>query len=114
MLVRVVLAAAGIVLIGAVALALRGAVPTVAENVGDTGVAVECTGWTGVSTACAEWGAAVLAGGPPSSTFELEDVDRLVLDRPAFGFASGCEARYFLSRYPDEPTWTEPVACGAP
>ena len=114
MLLRISLLAGAILLIGAGALALRGAATTEAENVSDSGIAVECSGWTGVSTGCAEWGAAVLADGPPSSTFEMEDIDRLVLDRPAFGFASGCEARYFLSRYPGDPVWTEAIACGPP
>ena len=111
MLLRVLLVIVGIALIGGVALALRGAVPAVARDAGGSGVTVECTGWTGVSVGCADWGAAVLAEGPPSSTFEMEDVNRLVLDRPTFGFAGSCEARYFLSRYPDEPAWTEPIPC---
>ena len=111
MLLRIALVGAGIVLIGGVALALRGAVSTVADDVGGSGVTAECTGWTGVSTGCADWAASILADGPPSATFEMEDVDRLVLDRGSFGFASACEVRYFLSRYPDEPAWVEPIPC---
>ena len=108
---RILLIAAGLVLVAAVAILLRGAVPTVIDGVADSRVSVECTGWTGVSADCEEWGSAVLARGAPSRTFEMEDVNRIVLDRAMFGFAAECEARYFLSRYPDEPAWTEPVAC---
>ena len=111
MLLRILVIAAGVVLVAGIAFALRGAVPTVVADVEGSGVSVECTGWTGVSSACGEWGTAVLGAGAPSNTFEMEDVNRLVLDRGTFGFASDCEARYFLSRYPDEPAWTEPIAC---
>ncbi len=112
MLLRILAAAAGLVLVASIAFTLRGAVSTVVAEVGDSGVSVECTGWTGVSmAACADWSAIVLAAGAPSNTFEMEDVNRLVLDRGTFGLASDCEARYFLSRYPDDPAWTEPIAC---
>ena len=107
----VVLLGAAVVL--AAAFALRGAIATVVPDEVD-GITVECTGWTGVSTGCAAWGEEILAAGPPSNTFEMEDVVRLRLDRRGFGFGRACEAAYFLSRYPDEPAWTDEVACRAP
>ena len=111
MVVRIGVLVVALALILVVAFALRGAVPTKVADVGGSGVAVECTGWTGVSTGCADWGSVVLDAGPPSATFEMEDVNRLVLDHPSFGLGSACEARYFLSRYPDEPAWTERIPC---
>jgi hypothetical protein len=73
-------------------------------------VIVQCTARTSASEeACRDRGDAILAEGAPSNTFELEDVVRLRLDRSLY--AEGCTAQYFLSRYPDEVVWTEPVAC---
>ena len=92
-------------------LALRAATSTVAEHVGDGQVTAECSGWTGVSEGCFDWGNDVLAQGPPSTTFELEDVVRIRLDRPMLGFAESCVAEYFLGRYPDEVVWSEDVPC---
>ncbi len=92
---------------------LRAATSVTTEDVGPGGVTVECSGWTGVSDGCGPWGEAILAEGAPSNTFEIEDVVRLRLDRPALGFADTCEAQYFLSRYPDEVAWTEDVPCAA-
>ena len=92
-------------------LLLRGASATLVSDVGERGVSVECSGWTGISDGCGAWGTDVLAMGAPSNTFEIEDVVRVRLDRPTFGFASTCVAEYFLSRYPDEVAWSEDVPC---
>ena len=78
---------------------------------GAAGETIECTGWTGVTEECTAWGAEVLADGPPSNTFELEDIVRIRLDRPTFGLANGCTVEYFLSRYPDDVAWTEETDC---
>jgi hypothetical protein len=82
---------------------------TVVEDAADA--TIECTGWTGATDDCAAWGAEVLAEGSPSSTFELEDVGRIRLDRPTFGLAGGCTVEYFLSRYPDDIAWSEEIDC---
>lgn len=89
----------------------RAATSVVADHIGPTQITAECTGWTGVSDRCGEWGEAVLAAGAPSTTFELEDVVRVRMDRPTFGLADRCTVEYFLGRYPDEVAWTEEVDC---
>lgn len=110
---RTLILAAAVLLVSAVGgfLLLRGASATVVSDVGDGRITVECSGWTGAGDGCGPWGAEILAQGAPSNTFEMEDVVRVRLDRPAFGFASTCVAEYVLSRYPDEVAWTEEVAC---
>jgi hypothetical protein len=59
---------------------------------------------------CAAWGDGLLARGAPSRTFELRDVVRVRLDRGILG--GECSVAWFLGRYPDEPAWTDDVACG--
>ncbi len=84
----------------------------IATSLVDPDVRIECTSAAGADDgACLAWGDAILAEGSPSSTFEAEDVVRLRLDRGLLGFGDGCEAEWFLSRYPDEAVWTEDVAC---
>jgi hypothetical protein len=79
----------------------------------DADVTIVCAASTGTDAdACGAWGDEVLAAGPPSTTFELDDLVRLELSRSALGFGGECEAAYYLGRYPDRPVWTEPVACG--
>jgi hypothetical protein len=108
--VRIGLLLLGLVVIGAAAwLVLRPGVERTSTI--DTDVTVACAGSTGLDAdACVAWGDGLLAEGAPSTTFELEDVSRLELTRSGFGYGS-CEARWFLQRYPDEASWTEPVAC---
>ncbi len=111
---RLVLVVVLVVLAGiAAVVGLRAGTSVRVEDVGPGRVTVECSGWTGVSDGCGAWGEAILAEGAPSNTFEIEDVVRLRLDRPALGFAETCQAQYFLSRYPDEVAWTEDVPCAA-
>lgn len=75
-------------------------------------VTVECAAATGVDAdACRAWGDATLEQGPPSFTFEMDDLVRLRIDRPVLGLAATCEAAYFTSRYPDVAVWTEETAC---
>ena len=112
MLMRLVILVAALVLAaGAGYVVSRAATSVIASHVGPMQISVECSGWTGVSDLCAEWGEAVLAAGAPSTTFELEDVVRLRMDRPSFGLADRCTVEYFLGRYPDEVAWTEEVDC---
>lgn len=110
---RVLLLVGGLSVLAAVAalLGIRAATGTVADDVGQHAIAVECSGWTGWSEDCRGWGEAVLAAGAPSTTFEIADVVRVRLDRPLFGFGPTCVAEYFLGRYPDEVAWTEDVPC---
>ena len=103
----------GLALLGVLGgiLVLRAATSAVAEHVGEQQITAECTGWTGVADGCSDWATRVLAQGAPSTTFEMEDVVRVRLDRPMLGFAATCVAEFFLSRYPDEVAWTEEVDC---
>ena len=77
------------------------------------GVAIVCSGSTRISSAeaCRAWGDAILGEGPPSHTFNIEDLARLELSRPLLGLAGACEADWFLGRYPDDAVWAEEVAC---
>jgi hypothetical protein len=105
----------GVVVVAALAgLALvlvRGSSATIVSHVTESGPVVECSGWTGVSDGCREWGARIVEAGPPTTTFEFEDVVRIRLDRPALGFAERCVAEYFLGRYPVDVAWTDEVDC---
>jgi hypothetical protein len=107
------LMAGGLLLLAAITawIGIRASSATIANHVGERQIIAECSGWTGVSEGCATWGEEVLGAGAPSTTFEMEDVVRLRLDRAALGFASTCVAEYFLGRYPDEVAWTENVPC---
>ena len=107
----VILVVAVVLAAGAIYVAQRASAATTVADVGPNRIAAECTGWTGVGALCDEWGEAILSAGAPSTTFELEDVVRVRMDRPTFGFADRCTVEYFLSRYPDEVAWTENVDC---
>jgi hypothetical protein len=107
----VILVAALVLAAGGVYVVSRAATTVIAQHVGPMQISAECTGWTGVTDRCREWGEAVLATGAPTTTFELEDVVRLRMDRPTLGLAGHCTVEYFLGRYPDEVAWTEEVAC---
>ncbi len=37
------------------------------------------------------------------TTFEMDDLARLVIDRPAWGFSPTCEVDYFISRDAENP-----------
>ncbi|HEX7195800.1 MAG TPA: hypothetical protein VF364_03085 [Candidatus Limnocylindria bacterium] len=103
-----------VVLLAAVAIGLvllRAGSATVAESALEGGVTIECAGSTGIAAECGAWGDEILADGPPSTTFEMEDLVRLRLDRPMLGLASTCVAEYFVSRYPDDAIWDDEVAC---
>lgn len=95
----------------AILLFLRFGSVTSVESAFHPGVAIECAGSTGVTADCGAWGDEILAAGPPSTTFEMDDVVRIRLDRAMLGFASACVAEYFVSRYPDDPIWDEEVGC---
>jgi hypothetical protein len=103
-------AAVALLLAAAVAWYLFGRPGVEAASTVDPEVTIQCRGSASASVdACREWGDAVLADGPPSTTFELEDVVRVRLDRPLVG--DECRAEYFLGRYPDEVAWAASVAC---
>jgi hypothetical protein len=99
-----------VLLAGAAVVLLRPAVRVASEV--DADVTIVCAASAGTDApACAAWGDEILAAGPPSTTFELQDVVRLELSRSAFGFGGECEAAWFLGRYPDSAVWTAPVDC---
>ena len=78
----------------------------------DPDVVITCDGSTGVSAdECRSWGDDVLALGPPSTTFELQDVNQLHFSKPMFGFGSPCQVEYYLQRYADDPAWQDDVPC---
>lgn len=78
-------------------------------------VTTECAATTGADAiACQAWGDAIIGAGPPSSTFEMDDLGRLTIDRPLLGFASSCRISYFTTRYPDDAVWSEDAPCEVP
>ncbi|MDQ3690617.1 MAG: hypothetical protein M3406_11415 [Chloroflexota bacterium] len=86
--------------------------PVEAASAARPDVTIECSAATGVSVdACRGWGDELLAAGPPSHTFELDDLARLVLDRSAFGLGSACEVSYFISRDATNRVWHDEIAC---
>ena len=98
------------VLVGVGAWLLRPPVRTTSAV--DADVAIVCAASTAAeAAACGAWGDELLAAGPPSTTFEMDDLVRLELSRSTFGLGGECEAVYYLGRYPDRPVWTEQVAC---
>ena len=114
MLIRVLLVVLLLAAVGAGVLVYRGSGTTRATDVGEHGITVECTAWTGADgDACAAWGAAVSADGAPSTTFDNADVVRIHFERGTFGFDETCTATWFVSRYPEDPAWTEQVPCGS-
>jgi hypothetical protein len=77
----------------------------------DPDVTVVCAAASGLEqAACAAWGDEILAAGPPSTTFEMEDLERLELSRSLLGLGD-CQVAYFLGRYPDDAAWTEATDC---
>ena len=86
--------------------------PVEATSASDPAVALECSAATGVSVeTCRAWGDEILATGAPSPTFEMDDLARLVIDRPAWGFSPTCEVDYFISRDAERRAWHEEIAC---
>ena len=111
MRIRVIAVLALVAIVAAVLVFLRTGSVSTAESTLQPGLTIECAGSTGVTGACGAWGDEILAAGPPSTTFEMDDLRRLRLDRPMLGFASTCVAEYFVSRYPDDAIWDDEVAC---
>lgn len=101
------------VVVAALYVALRGGSAVRATASADPEITIECSGSTGVADGCRPWGDAILASGPPSTTFEMVDVVRIRLDRELLGFGSTCSIDYFVGRYPDDSVWTEETACRA-
>lgn len=86
--------------------------PTHVTSQVNPGVMIDCTAATGAGTdACLEWGDAIIERGPPSFTFEWDDMTRVEIDRSLFGLGSQCEVAYFISRYPDAASLTEKIPC---
>ena len=101
-----------VVVVAVIAWLALGRSPVEATSTADPDVTVECSAATGVSASdCGAWGDEILALGAPSTTFEMDDLARLRIDRPLFGFGSPCQVEYFLERYPDDSTWDSDVPC---
>lgn len=77
----------------------------------DPDVTVVCRAASGTADACRAWGDAILEEGPPSTTFEMQDLARLTITRGSFGLASTCEVSYAIQRYPDDPVWNDATPC---
>ena len=110
---RAVIIAAGVVLLLLVGIGawqvLRS--PVRATSGVDPDVTIVCAAASGLEQeACAAWGDEILAAGPPSTTFELEDLERLELARSLLGLGD-CQVAFFLGRYPDDAAWTEATDC---
>ena len=86
--------------------------PVEAVSASDPDVTIECSAATGASVeTCGAWGDEILARGAPSTTFDMDDLARLVIDRPAWGFSPTCEVDYFISRDDENRAWHEATAC---
>lgn len=100
-----------VVLVGAGWLIL-GRAGVEATSTVDPDVTIRCDGATSVSEeTCLAWGDDILRAGPPSHTFEFDDLARLDLTKALFGFSDTCEASFFLERYAEDPAWNEEVPC---
>ena len=110
---RIVVIAVVALLIGAAVYLFLLRSPVEAPSTALPGVTVECDPWTGVSAGrCGSWGDAILAAGPPSRTFNIEDIDRLRLSGAPLSLGS-CRAEWFLSRDPAQPVWSDELECVA-
>lgn len=86
--------------------------PVEAPSTAHDGVMIECDPWTGVSADdCEAWGDAILDSGPPSRTFNMTDVDRVVLTRTPIDFMGGCRVAYYLGRNANSPVWEQGTDC---
>lgn len=102
---------AGVVVVAAAATLylLRPSIEVASEA--DPDVTIECTAGTGLDRGgCLAWGDAIIAGDPPSFTFEMDDLVGLRLERSWFGLGSECHASYLIGRYA-EPAFTDEVVC---
>lgn len=111
MRVRVIAVLVVVSVVAATLVFLRVGSVTDAASELQPGLTIECAASTGVADECREWGDEILAEGPPSTTFEMDDLVRLRIDRPMLGFAATCVAEYYVSRYPDDSIWDDEVAC---
>ena len=113
MVIRVVAIVVVALLIGAAVYLFVLRSPVEAPSAALPGVTIECDPWTGMSVAgCRAWGDAILTGGPPSRTFNMEDLERLRLRGAPLSFGS-CRAEWFLGRDPVQPVWSEELECTA-
>lgn len=113
MALRVVVVAVVALLIGAAVYLFVLRSPVEAPSTALAGVTIECDPWSGVSAGgCGSWGDAILAGGPPSRTFNIEDLERLRLSGAPLSVGS-CRAEWFLGRDPLRPAWSEELECAA-
>jgi hypothetical protein len=109
---KIIAAAVVLAIIGIGAWLAFGRPPVEAVSAGDPDVTIECSASTGVtSSECGTWGDEILAFPAPSTTFEMDDLARLRIDRPLLGFGSPCQVEYFIERYPDDSAWDSDVPC---
>lgn len=108
---RIVIGVGFVLLVGLAAVYLTRP-PTRVVSEARPDVTIECSATTGAGAhTCLAWGDAIVDQGPPSFTFEWDALSRLEIDRPLLGLGSSCEVAYFTPRYPDDPVWTEEIAC---
>lgn len=108
----ILVAVAVVLAVGIAFFSLRPPARATASGGDASDVAVECAAGAGLDDArCGDWGTERLAEGPPSNTFEMKDLGRLALTRDWLGLAGPCHAVYYLSRYADEPVWSEETPC---
>jgi len=111
MVIRIGAAVAMLAVVGVLAYTfLRPSVE--AASTADPDVEIECSAAIGASAeACRAWGDEILGQGAPSHTFEMDDLARLVINRPTWGFSPTCEVDYYISRDLDNRAWQEEIAC---
>jgi len=61
---------------------------------------------------CGAAGDRLLGAGPPSNTFDMDDVV-VAVEWPALGDENRCRAAWYIERYPDDPVWEDEVSCPA-
>jgi hypothetical protein len=107
------------IIIGVLVLLLVGAgiylfllrTPVEAPSTAMAAVTIECDAWTGATVdGCRAWGDRLLASGPPSRTFNMEDLERLRLSGTPLGLGA-CRVAYYLGRDLDRPVWNEETDC---
>jgi len=87
--------------------------PVEAPSTAMATVTIECDAWAGVTAAdCGAWGDRLLGAGPPSRTFNMEDLERVRLSGAPLGLGV-CRVAYFLGRDLDRPVWNEETDCAS-
>jgi hypothetical protein len=110
---RIIIGVLILVLIGAGIYLFLLRSPVEAPSTAMAAVTIECDAWTGLTAdGCGAWGDRLLAAGPPSRTFNMEDLERLRLSGAPLGLGA-CRVAYYVGRNLVHPVWNEETDCAA-